>query len=58
MACFLIFFLGAISAEKPPFWLVLYFIILPACVIVGVIIALMQRLREIKGGEEDAARKY
>lgn len=33
-------------------------LLLPAAVIVGVLLALRQRLREIKGGEEDAASKY
>lgn len=29
-----------------------------AAVVVGVVIALVQRLREIKGGEEEDAKKY
>lgn len=29
-----------------------------AAVIVGVVLALMQRLREIRGGEEEDAKKY
>ena len=32
--------------------------LLGAAVVIGVFVALRQRLREIKGGEEDEARKY
>lgn len=32
--------------------------LLGAAVVIGVTYALVQRLREIKGGEEDEARKY
>ena len=37
--------------------LLLYALVILA-VIVGVVVALRQRLREIDGGEEDEARKY
>ena len=33
-------------------------IAIPVVVIIGVLIALKDRMREIEGGEEDAARKY
>ena len=33
-------------------------IIIPAAVIVGVLLALKERMKQIEGGEEDAARKY
>ena len=32
--------------------------LLAVAIVVGVLYAMMQRLREIKGGEEDEARKY
>ena len=41
-----------------PFGIVAVIIAFPAAVIIGVFAALMQRLKEIKGGEEYAARKY
>lgn len=42
----------------PPLPLLALFIVLPAVVILGVGIALYQRIREIGKGEEDDARKY
>lgn len=41
-----------------PFGILVIFIAIPMAAIVGVFIALLQRLKEIKGGEEDAARNY
>lgn len=41
-----------------PVGIVLGFIAIPVAIIVGVVLALIQRLKEIKGGEEDAARQY
>lgn len=38
--------------------IVLLYILLGLAVAVGVIVALVQRWREIRGGEEDEARKY
>ena len=37
---------------------VVYAFITPAAVVVGVVIALVQRVREIERGEEDDARNY
>jgi len=34
------------------------FLLVPIAVIFAVIIALLQRIKELEGGEEDAARKY
>ncbi len=42
----------------PPLGLVAFIIAVPAVMILGVFIALYQRIKEIKGGEEDAAAKY
>lgn len=44
--------------EAPPLPLMIFLIAMPAVVIVGVILALYQRIKQIKGGEEDAAAKY
>ena len=44
-------------ADAPPLWL-LILIAVPSAVIVGVLLALWQRLKQIQGREEDAASKY
>ena len=44
--------------EAPPLWVVLILAAIPLIIIVGVLLALIQRLKQIKGGEEDAAAKY
>ena len=36
----------------------IFLIALPAVVILGVLLALFQRFKQIRGGEEDAAAKY
>ncbi|MCM1122822.1 MAG: MerR family transcriptional regulator [Eubacterium sp.] len=41
-----------------PLWMLGVFILIPIAVSTAVIIALLQRMKEIEGGEEDAARKY
>lgn len=45
-------------AAAPPLAVVVVFALMPLAVIVGVVIALVQRFHEIQGGEEDAAGKY
>ena len=45
-------------AEAPPLPVMIAFIAIPAAVIVGVLVALVQRFKQIKGGEEDAASQY
>lgn len=45
-------------AEAPPLLLVVILTALPLVVIVGIVIALVQRLQEIRKGEIDAAGKY
>lgn len=47
-----------VPEESPPLPLVILFCAFPAVIIIGVLIALVQRVRQIKGGEEDAASKY
>ncbi len=51
-----ILFTGA-SAELPPFITALI-VVLPAAVIIGLVIALLQRIKELNGGEEDEASDY
>lgn len=45
-------------AGAPPLPLLALFIAIPGVVILGVVIALVQRLREIGKGDEDAVKKY
>lgn len=45
-------------AEAPPMPLIVLFIAIPAVVILGVLLALYQRLKEIQKGEEDDAKNY
>ena len=44
--------------DAPPLAVVLVLIAVPLAVIVGVLLAMVQRLKQIKGGEEDAASQY
>ena len=44
--------------EAPPLGVVIVLAAIPAAVILGVLGALVQRIRQIKGGEEDAAAEY
>lgn len=45
-------------AGAPPLPVLALFLAIPAAVVVGVVIALVQRVREIERGEEDDARNY
>lgn len=45
-------------AEAPPLGLMLFLLAIPGVVIIGVLPALWQRIKQIRGGEEDAASKY
>lgn len=49
---------AADPAQSPPLPLMAFFVAVPAVVIVGVLVALFQRFKQIKGGEEDAASQY
>ena len=44
--------------QSPPLPLVVFFCAVPGAMIAGVVIALVQRLKQIKGGEEDASADY
>jgi O-antigen/teichoic acid export membrane protein len=47
----------ALGDSDAPRWLAV-FSVLPVIVIGGVLLALYQRVKQIKGGEEDAAAQY
>ena len=58
MAALIALALWGNHVEPMPTLLLVFIIIFPLAVIVGVLIALRQRLKELKGGELDEARKY
>lgn len=62
MILFMIFlilvFLWGYTEDPIPVWLLGFLILIPVAVILAVVVSLMQRMKEIEGGEEDAARKY
>lgn len=45
-------------ADAPPLPLMLVLIAIPAVIILGVLLALFQRIREIQKGEADDAKNY
>lgn len=45
-------------ADAPPIAVMAVLVAIPAVVILGIVLALVQRWREIRRGEEDEARKY
>ena len=51
-------FIWGFLEDPIPMWMVCGFVMIPAAFILGVIISLVQRIKEIEGGEEDVARKY
>lgn len=44
--------------EAPPLGVIIGLAAIPAIIVLGVLLALFQRLKQIKGGEEDAASQY
>lgn len=48
----------AAKVDPIPLPFLLFIIAMPMAVIVGVLLALKERMKQIEGGEEDAARKY
>jgi len=66
VACIVIAFMGAVLgvllwafiADHVPVMVAVLVLLFPAAVIIGVLMALKQRMREIKEGEENAAAKY
>ena len=51
-------FIWAATVEPIPGPLLAFFIAFPVVTIGGVLLALKERIKQIEGGEEDAARKY
>ena len=45
-------------AEAPPLGLMIFLGAVPGVIIIGVLLALWQRIKQSQGGEEDAASKY
>ena len=52
------FLAWAAKVDPIPLPILLFIMAIPAAVIVGVLVALKERMKQIEGGEEDAARKY
>ena len=46
------------SADAPPMALLLVLVAIPGVIILGVLLALFQRIKEIQKGEEDDAKNY
>ena len=58
MGAMIALLLWAQFVEPIPLPILGIFIAMPGAVIIGVLIALKQRMKQIEGGEEDEARKY
>lgn len=58
MAATITLLVWAYKVDPIPIGILAVIIAIPIVVIIGVLIALKDRMREIEGGEEDAARKY
>ncbi len=55
---YLIFFFEVDSTEKLPVGLFIFLIIILSIPLIGIVASLVSRIREIKGGEEEEAKKY
>ena len=51
-------FLRELETEAPPLALIVVLAAIPVVVILGVLMALYQRIKQIRGGEEDDAAQY
>lgn len=61
MACLISILIWAFitdPTQAPPLGIVILLVALPGILILGVLLALGQRIKQIRGGEEDAASKY
>lgn len=58
MSALILVFLWGESVDPIPLGLLLFFIAIPVAVIIGVLLALKERFKEIEGGEENEAAKY
>lgn len=59
MTAFIVLLVWAFAQEnRPPVGIMVALLLIPSVLIIGVVLALLGRVKEIRGGEEDAARKY
>ena len=58
MILVMVFFGWAAKVDPIPFPILLIIMAIPVAVIVGVLLALKDRMKQIEGGEENEARKY
>ena len=58
MAIVMGMFLWAAKVDPIPLPLLVFVMAIPVSVMIGVLLALKQRMKQIEGGEEDEARKY
>ncbi|MEG0442003.1 MAG: MerR family transcriptional regulator [Oscillospiraceae bacterium] len=61
MVFFIAFMVWAMNADPqnaPPWGLFVFIVAIPVVIILGVLLALFQRMKQIRGGEEDAASEY
>ena len=58
MIALIALYVWAQSVDPIPLPIIAILIAMPGAVIIGVIIALKERIKQLEGGEEDEARKY
>lgn len=58
MGVFAALMVWGFAHDRPPAAVMVLLLLIPAALTVGVVLALLGRIREIQKGEEDAARKY
>ncbi|MCI8992395.1 MAG: MerR family transcriptional regulator [Eubacterium sp.] len=58
MGMFIVLMFWGYSVEPIPGGILAFLVALPAAVIIGVIVSIINRVKEIRGGEEDEASKY
>ncbi|MEA5039920.1 MAG: MerR family transcriptional regulator [Clostridiaceae bacterium] len=59
MTAFIVLLVWAFAQEnRPPVGIMVALLLIPSVLIIGVVLVLLGRVKEIRGGEEDAARKY
>jgi len=52
------FYVWGFTQEMPPIGIVVFCIVIPIVLLVGIIYVTKERIKEIEGGEEDEASKY
>lgn len=58
MVAWIVFFICLCTIDCPPWPIIVLLLAGPVAVCVGIVFALKQRMKEIQGGEEDAAGQY